>query len=535
MSRSPGPSHAASSPAGARYAARPITRHTCSFVPPYLFEALMASGDAQLQAHARRTLSIDAGIRGQRVSLQGSGGGRAHQLPPAAAQRAPGVTPPVAPPSTAPAPRTSTPATPSPMAALTGPDRTIYDAGHGSTLPGTQIRREGDPASGDTAVNEAYDGLGDTFDLYDAGYGRRSLDGKGLPLVASVHYGTRYDNAFWDGTQMVFGDGDGTIFLGFTRSIDVIGHELTHGVTQYTANLAYSGESGALNESISDVFGVLVKQRVLGQGADQADWLVGAELLAPGVNGVALRSMRAPGTAYDDPRLGKDPQPATMGGYVYTSSDNGGVHTNSGIPNHAFYLAATAMGGNAWEAPGQIWYDVLTGPNIAADCDFATFANLTYAATVARFGDSSTQAAAVADAWSQVGLPVSGAPAGGGAPVGVGNGVAEGSGSASSGAAGPGGRPTAPATAQVKVRRTGGFAGLVLERTVTLGDLPGHDTWRWQELFASRRLHEMSQAPTHPDAFCYDVECSEPPLRLSIPEPGLPEDVRLLLERTLEP
>jgi hypothetical protein len=523
----------------------PVRRHAvsrtpqCQIVPPYVLEALLASGDAHLQAHARRTLSIDAGVRSQRVSLQGSGGVRTPPTPPTAAHRAPGVTPPVAPPSTAPAPRTSTPATPSsPGAAVTGRDRTIYDAGHGSTLPGTRIRREGDPAGGDTAVNEAYDGLGDTFDLYDVGYGRRSLDGKGLPLVASVHYGTGYDNAFWDGSQMVFGDGDGTIFLGFTRSIDVIGHELTHGVTQYTANLAYSGESGALNESISDVFGVLVKQRVLGQGADQADWLIGAELLAPGVNGVALRSMKAPGTAYDDPRLGKDPQPATMGGYVYTSSDNGGVHANSGIPNHAFYLAATAIGGNAWEVPGQIWYDVLTGPNITVDCDFETFANLTYAATVARFGDVSTEALAVADAWSQVGLPVSGASAGGGdggAPFGVGAGVAEASGSAVGGGAGSLGSPIAPATARVKIRRTGGFAGLVLERTVTLGDLPGHDTWRWQQLFASRRLHEMSLAPTHPDAFCYDVECSEPLLRLSIPEPGLPEDVRLLLERTLEP
>ena len=148
-----------------------------------------------------------------------------------------------------------------------------------------------------------------------------------------------YDNAFWDGTQMVFGDGDGVIFLPFTRSVDVIGHELAHGVTQYTSGLNYQDQSGALNESVSDVFGVLVKQRLLGQTADQADWLVGAELLAPGVNGVALRSMAAPGTAYDDPRLGKDPQPGHMRDYVDTTDDNGGVHINSGIPNKAFHVA----------------------------------------------------------------------------------------------------------------------------------------------------------------------------------------------------
>ncbi|CAM5676724.1 hypothetical protein SFUMM280S_07534 [Streptomyces fumanus] len=155
---------------------------------------------------------------------------------------------------------------------------------------------------------------------------------------------------------MVFGDGDGEIFLDFTIPVDVIGHELVHGVTQYTANLTYFGQPGALNESVSDVFGSLIKQYTLGQSADQADWLIGAGLLAPRVTGVALRSLKAPGTAYDDDVLGKDPQPATMDDYVRTGRDNGGVHINSGIPNHAFYLAATALGGNAWERAGQIWY-----------------------------------------------------------------------------------------------------------------------------------------------------------------------------------
>ncbi len=510
-----------------------LSRHRCSIVPPYVLEALLASGDPQLQAHARRTLSLDAEIRSQRRSWPTSAGETSPAAPHPAGRPVPGVTPPVAPPSHAPAATTSVPAAPSPAPGTgPGPDRTVYDAHHGSTLPGTRVRGEGDAATGDLAVDQAYDGLGDTFDLYRSAYGRRSLDGKGLPLLASVHYSTNYDNAFWDGSQMVFGDGDGTVFLGFTRSIDVIGHELTHGVTQYTANLTYQDQPGALNESISDVFGSLVKQRHLGQSAEQADWLIGAELLAPGVNGVALRSMKAPGTAYDDPRLGKDPQPATMSGYVSTTSDSGGVHTNSGIPNHAFYLVATGIGGNAWEAPGQVWYDVLTGPDITTECDFATFARLTYAAAVTRFGAGSAQAGAVAAAWAQVGLPVPGAPV---APAGAGAGsAAVPARSSTSAGAGRGPGTPAPATARLKVRRTGGFAGLVLERTVTLGELPSHDLRHWRELFAGERLHEMARAQTHPDAFSYDVECSEPRVRLSLPEPGIPDEVRLLFERTLE-
>ena len=171
--------------------------------------------------------------------------------------------------------------------------------------------------------------------------------------IASVHYDQDYDNAFWNGDQMVFGDGDGVIFTGFTKALDVIGHELTHGVTQFTANLDYNAQSGALNESFSDVFGSLVKQYRNGEDTASADWLIGKGILAPGIHGVALRSMKAPGTAYDDPKLGgKDPQPADMSGYVDTADDNGGVHLNSGIPNHAFFLLADQLGGNAWDDAG---------------------------------------------------------------------------------------------------------------------------------------------------------------------------------------
>jgi Zn-dependent metalloprotease len=392
------------------------------------------------------------------------------------------------------------------------PHRTVHDAHHRTALPGEVVMHEGDDPVADQVVDQAYDGLGATWHLYHDIFGRDSVDGQGLPLVATVHYDQHYDNAFWNGSQMVFGDGDGTVFLEFTRSLDVIGHELTHGVTESTAGLTYSGQPGALNESVSDVFGTLVRQRSLDQTAEQGDWLIGEDLLAPGVKGVALRSMKAPGTAYDDPRLGKDPQPADMTGYVDTTDDNGGVHINSGIPNHAFYLVAIAIGGHAWEAPGQIWYDVLTGSSIRPACDFATFARLTLEAAAARFGEGSTEATAVADAWRTVGLPVGEvrAPAGLETPDTDGH-----------------------APEDLTVRRTGGVAGLVRERTLRLADLPDDDASHWRELLAGDTLAQLADTPTHPDAFCYGVRCDAARLDVTIPEPALEPAVRDLFERTL--
>jgi Zn-dependent metalloprotease len=286
--------------------------------------------------------------------------------------------------------------------------RTIFDAKNGESLPGKVVRAEGQKASTDTSVNEAYDGLGYTFDFYLNVYHRNSIDNAGLPLRATVHYENKYDNAFWNGQEMIFGDGDGVIFNHFTSSVDVIGHELTHGVTGSEANLNYQGESGALNESISDVFGSLVKQYNLKQTADKADWLIGAGLLAKGIHGVALRSMKAPGTAYDDPKLGKDPQPADMAHYLHTNQDNGGVHINSGIPNRAFYLVATTIGGNAWEKPGQIWYDTLTDPRLKRNAAFTDFANLTAINASRRYGSAGPERAAVLAAWKTVGVAATG-------------------------------------------------------------------------------------------------------------------------------
>ncbi|MEU4212632.1 M4 family metallopeptidase [Streptomyces sp. NPDC026206] len=341
----------------------------CTIVPPHVLDKLAQADDARFHEPARRTLEHDGALRTRR---------RITAVRSVFADSSAG--------------------TPSDT-----PQRTISDAQHRETLPGRKVHAEGDDPSKDATVNRAHAGLGATFDLYFKIFGRRSIDDSGLPLDATVHYGQNYCNAFWDGERMVFGDGDNDTFTDFTVSLDVIGHELTHGVVQHTANLEYYGQSGALNESCADVFGSLIKQYALGQTADQADWLIGKGLLGPNVTGSALRSMKAPGTAYDDDVLGKDPQPATMADYVRTNRDNGGVHINSGIPNHAFYLLATALGGSAWERAGKIWYTTLTGGELSSDADFARFARLTVASARSLYGEGAEVQGAL-KAWSQVGV-----------------------------------------------------------------------------------------------------------------------------------
>ena len=283
--------------------------------------------------------------------------------------------------------------------------RTVYDARHAEGLPGALVRGEGDSKSKDPAVNEAYDGAGATYDFYDKVYERNSVDDRGLRLDSTVHYGSSYDNAFWDGKQMVYGDGDGKLFNRFTIALDVIGHELTHGVTQYEAGLVYQDQAGALNESMSDVFGSLVKQYKKKQKADKADWLIGKGLLAAKVKGVALRSMKAPGTAYNDPVLGKDPQPAHMKDYQKMTEDNGGVHINSGIPNHAFYLVAIELGGYAWEKAGRIWYVTLRD-RLRSNTNFQQAANLMYRVGGDLYGKGSREQKAVQAGWNGVGITV---------------------------------------------------------------------------------------------------------------------------------
>jgi len=472
----------------------------CTIVPPYMLEALAASDEPALAEPAREALEHDEHLRASRRTPTARPTGRR-------------------------APRRKDVSGEAPGAQGGGPHRTISDAKGTQTTPGTEVRAEGADPTDDEAVNEAYDGLGATWQLWSAAYSRDSLDGKGMPLLATVHYGRNYDNAFWDGSQMVFGDGDGVVFERFTKSLDVIGHELAHGVTEHTAGLLYQGQSGALNESISDVFGVLVKQHQLGQSAEQADWLVGADLLTPSVKGRALRDMHHPGTAYDDPRLGKDPQPGHMDDFVDTDDDNGGVHINSGIPNRAFVLAALAIGGQAWEAAGSIWYAVVSGDGIRADCDFATFAGLTVAAARSAHGDGSAEQAAVRSAWEQVGVLTEGTKA----PEAA-DGAAR---AAPVPPAGGGGIPGADA--RVVLRRTGGFAGQVRERRMALGELPERDAKDWRHLLEAPTLQRIAASTerTHPDAYIYSIVCDEAGCDVTVQEPHLPEAIHSLFERTL--
>jgi Zn-dependent metalloprotease len=202
---------------------------------------------------------------------------------------------------------------------------------------------------------------------------------------------------------MVYGDGDAELFDRFTKCIDVIAHELTHGVTQYEAALIYYGEPGALNESFSDVFGALVKQRVKNQTVEEADWIIGEGLLMPTVKGIGIRSMKEPGTAYDDPVLGKDPQPGHVKDQYTGWADNGGVHINSGIPNRAFYLAAMEIGGYAWEKAGKIWYIALCD-RLRSKADFKKAADVTVQIASELYGDASKEHQAVQKAWQQVGV-----------------------------------------------------------------------------------------------------------------------------------
>ncbi|WP_167137060.1 M4 family metallopeptidase [Diaminobutyricimonas sp. TR449] len=342
----------------------------CAIVPPYLLLRIARVNDPALQPAAeaaRRALVHDEPFRSQRTEA-GPGGGPSiveHRVLP--------------------------------------PNRTVSDAENTETLPGRVARSEGDPAGEDVTVNEAYEGLGLTHELFGQVFSRASIDDANMGMDATVHYGDAYDNAFWNGERMVFGDGDGQVFSRFTSALSVIGHELAHGVIQHTANLTYSSQSGALNESIADVFGALVEQHALEQDADAASWLIGEGIFTSQVEGRALRSMAEPGTAYDDDVLGRDPQPAHMDDYINTKDDNGGVHLNSGIPNRAFYLVATTLGGYAWDQAGRIWYDALTG-DLPADADFARFAQATTDAAAARFGEGSAERAAVADAWLSVGV-----------------------------------------------------------------------------------------------------------------------------------
>ena len=354
----------------------PAAHHTvCAIVPPFLLARIATLDDPRFEraaTAARRSLTD--------VAHENLDHGRSKNTLP---------------------PRTLLPDEPSVRGEIT---RAISDARGTETLPGILVREEGAPATNDVTATEAYDGLGHTFALFWEVFQRDSIDDRSATLEATVHFGNLYDNAFWDGTRMVFGDGDGEIFDSFTRSLSVIGHELAHGVTEYTAGLVYRDQSGALNEHVSDVFGALVEQYARGTTAADASWLMGEGIFTDEVEGTALRSLKAPGTAYDDDVLGKDPQPGHMDDYIVTQDDNGGVHLNSGIPNRAFWSVADTLGGFAWQRAGQVWYDTLTGGSLTPHSTFAEFSAATIETALALFGEDSAEHRAVVSGWALVGV-----------------------------------------------------------------------------------------------------------------------------------
>ena len=359
------------------------THHThhpqrCSLyciVPPHIFSQLAEHGSPVQQERAQRALGNSGQFRGERQQLSELIVRRGARI------------------------------------AEGGKQRTVYDAQFQTTLPGEKVRGEGEPATGDTAVDEAYDGSGETYNFFYDIYSRNSIDDRGMPLISTVHYGQGFDNAFWNSRQMTYGDGDEDlpeaerVFNRFTIALDIIGHELTHGVVEHEAGLVYRDQPGAMNESFADVFGALVKQRKLNQTAAEADWLIGAGLFTANVNAKGIRSMKAPGTAYDDPQLGTDPQPAHMKDIYKGSGDNGGVHINSGIPNHAFYITALELGGNAWEKAGRIWYVTLKD-KLGPSSQFQEAAAQTYLVAGELFGANSLEQQAVRKGWQTVGLDV---------------------------------------------------------------------------------------------------------------------------------
>jgi Zn-dependent metalloprotease len=277
------------------------------------------------------------------------------------------------------------------------PAITVYDCKNTESLPGAPVSDPG--ASSDLTAQRAFDATKAVVDFYRKCFGRNSVDDAGMTLMSSIHYSVRYDNAFWNGSQMTYGDGDGRVFTDFTKSDDVIGHELTHGVTQFTAGLDYSDEPGALNESVSDAFGAMFHQWRQKQTVEQADWLIGPGVLGPVAidkGYTCLRNMAEPGS-----RHCLSPQPSHYSDYV----SGGDPHENSGIPNHAFYLAATNIGGQAWDKAGKVWYAALTSDKARPSTGFGDFAALTRTAAKSLFPLDTEVYRGVDDAWTRVGIP----------------------------------------------------------------------------------------------------------------------------------
>src|ERR1051325_4220606 len=291
-------------------------------------------------------------------------------------------------------------------------NRKVYTANHGTTLPGTLLWQEGGTQTSDTTAQAAYNYAGNVYDYYKNVFARDSYDGVGGTLISSVHYSTNYNNAFWNGSQMVYGDGDGVQFGPLSKALDVDAHELTHAVTERTANLTYSNESGALNEATSDILGNSCEAYSLNAGTPNSNtWKVGEDITTPGTAGDALRYMNNP-TADG---YSKDYYPERITG----TADNGGVHGNSGIANLAYYLMVmggshpraktsivvtplSATSSTSLDMAQRIWYRALT-TYWTSSTGFSGARTGTVQAATDLYG--ATAAATVTAAWDAVGAP----------------------------------------------------------------------------------------------------------------------------------
>ena len=270
---------------------------------------------------------------------------------------------------------------------------------------------------------DAHWGALKTYEYLKDVHDRNGIDGNGGPtsqlavdgvtrlITSRVHYGSNYNNAFWNGTVMTYGDGDGSYFSPLV-SLDVAGHEMMHGVTQHTAGLIYAGESGALNESYSDVFGALVERHARGDGDQDAIWKIGDEIYTPATPGDALRYMESPHQASNKGYTADD-DPDHYSERYTGGGDNGGVHINSGIANKTFHLLAMggshhlggSMTGIGADKAAAIWYRALT-TYMTSSTNFMQAGRATYNAAVALYGEGSPEAAAVVSAWGLTGIVV---------------------------------------------------------------------------------------------------------------------------------
>src|ERR1700733_7958049 len=238
--------------------------------------------------------------------------------------------------------------------------RFIYDCAQSYNLPGTKARFEDDKAGSDAVVNDCYDFMGQYRDFLKQTVGRNGLIGTGDDFIGSVHYGQGYNNAYSNGKSMVFGDGDGNIFVRFVL-LGIIGHEDFHTVQSNESDLEYQGEPGMNNEAGADISGASTQMWAGKIKSRDFSWLVGEGAFGPTIKGRGLRDMLNPGNAYDDPQLGKDPQPAKYSQLVPYDYDNGGVHIGSGITNSAFARFCIAVDGYAFEGPWQVFYNTYCG------------------------------------------------------------------------------------------------------------------------------------------------------------------------------